>query len=1051
MDLERSLNLEDMQRSWIKRGRRQGCMRSKLLSLANLYTHTLSPALSPSIRRRAAGSLPFQKLQSSDRISYRMRRMAFVMNSHPLQPSFGLEFVQRGGDFDGREFRIRGSLSTKSCKEFERKLVAQCVDRVSSEGESSGRASGLEYLDQNCVLNGAFEASTTDGLLSFLEETNSVNLELITRGTGDSIGLRDFDPDSSNQTLSSSTSASSEMVTSSTHGGFNASQESMPSMNLGAAETIFEQCCGRSQVKSAGVWGAMQSVSVDEAVAVTCNQSLVSAIGHQSTLRASSRHKLLAASKGAVETADSESEHPLVDGDILDRVETLRRVIADYSYQYHTLGNPLISDSAYDALVRELKDLESKLPAEASEESVTAKVGAPPPLEIAKVRHAVPMLSLAAVYKEDELKAWHERLQQRLNRMSNGEQPSTGAWVVEPKVDGIALTLLYERGKLVCAATRGDGAEGEDVTHNARNLKGVPEVLSDHHKEINLQESVLEVRGEVYMTLLDFQELNDMKVKGGEKPFANPRNATAGSMRILKNRDGDDRRLSFMAYAILSPEDNVSAGVETPPRLVRAQWDALNLLKQLDFSVNDDNRKFASFDDALHYATRWRDSRSTLKYESDGVVFKINDLATQAKLGVVGSDPRWAVAWKFAATEVVTILEGIELSIGRSGAIIPNARLKPVGLGGVTISRASLHNFGMVEKLGICEGDHVVVQRAGDVIPQVVQVLRELRSDHMHSWVPPDRCPFCNGELTVSKDNNITSCCNNKCPGRHSRKIKHFAKTLFKGLGPSILSDLEEAGMVVDPADFYALDVVSLSRLDGLGEKSAAKLVKAIEESKGKALWELITALGIPSVGVTAAKLLEQWFGSMERLLVASREELLLVPGIGTVSASAIHDWCTDPFNVQLVSSIKEAGFSPTFNDPEIENHAAGNALSDSASQTTTSKVRTTDSEESKGNVETPRLQGKNVVVTGEFEEYSREQIEQLVVLNGGQLRKSVNSKTSFIVAGQSPGPSKMTKAAQLAVPVLDISSFQQLLENDSRPDNSIHSPAPEVKVAVSG
>ncbi|XP_024361735.1 uncharacterized protein [Physcomitrium patens] len=1051
MDLERSLNLEDMQRSWIKRGRRQGCMRSKLLSLANLYTHTLSPALSPSIRRRAAGSLPFQKLQSSDRISYRMRRMAFVMNSHPLRPSFGLEFVQRGGDFDGREFRIRGSLSTKSCKEFERKLVAQCVDRVSSEGESSGRASGLKYLDQNCVLNGAFEASTTDGLLSFLEETNSVNLELITRGTGDSIGLRDFDPDSSNQTLSSSTSASSEMVTSSTHGGFNASQESMPSMNLGAAETIFEQCCGRSQVKSAGVWGAMQSVSVDEAVAVTCNQSLVSAIGHQSTLRASSRHKLLAASKGAVETADSESEHPLVDGDILDRVETLRRVIADYSYQYHTLGNPLISDSAYDALVRELKDLESKLPAEASEESVTAKVGAPPPLEIAKVRHAVPMLSLAAVYKEDELKAWHERLQQRLNRMSNGEQPSTGAWVVEPKVDGIALTLLYERGKLVCAATRGDGAEGEDVTHNARNLKGVPEVLSDHHKEINLQESVLEVRGEVYMTLLDFQELNDMKVKGGEKPFANPRNATAGSMRILKNRDGDDRRLSFMAYAILSPEDNVSAGVETPPRLVRAQWDALNLLKQLDFSVNDDNRKFASFDDALHYATRWRDSRSTLKYESDGVVFKINDLATQAKLGVVGSDPRWAVAWKFAATEVVTILEGIELSIGRSGAIIPNARLKPVGLGGVTISRASLHNFGMVEKLGICEGDHVVVQRAGDVIPQVVQVLRELRSDHMHSWVPPDRCPFCNGELTVSKDNNITSCCNNKCPGRHSRKIKHFAKTLFKGLGPSILSDLEEAGMVVDPADFYALDVVSLSRLDGLGEKSAAKLVKAIEESKGKALWELITALGIPSVGVTAAKLLEQWFGSMERLLVASREELLLVPGIGTVSASAIHDWCTDPFNVQLVSSIKEAGFSPTFNDPEIENHAAGNALSDSASQTTTSKVRTTDSEESKGNVETPRLQGKNVVVTGEFEEYSREQIEQLVVLNGGQLRKSVNSKTSFIVAGQSPGPSKMTKAAQLAVPVLDISSFQQLLENDSRPDNSIHSPAPEVKVAVSG
>lgn len=792
-------------------------------------------------------------------------------------------------------------------------------------------------------------------------------------------------------------------------------------------------------------------------------------LGVGTAARRAGEHALRAVSEEAVDVAGTESENMGVEGDVLERVEKLRQVIADYSYRYHTLNNPVVSDSAYDALVRELKDLEAQLPAAVSQESVTSKVGASPSFDLAKVRHGVPMLSLAAVYREDELRAWHERLQQRLSKVSDGEEPFKGAWVVEPKVDGLALTLRYEGGKLVCAATRGDGSEGEDVTYNARNLTGIPQVLPELHGDINLHASVVEVRGEVYMTLHDFQELNAIKIKAGEKPFANPRNAAAGSIRILKNRDAENRCLSFMAYAIVSAGGTVATGVETSVQLAETQWNALNLLKEMGFSVNDDNRKFDSFEDALDYATRWRDSRPSLKYESDGVVFKLNDLAVQAKLGAVGSDPRWAVAWKFAATEVVTVLEGIELTIGRSGAIIPNARLKPVELGGVTISRASLHNFGMVEKLGICEGDHVVVQRAGDVIPQVVQVLKALRPDHVQLWIPPERCPSCDGKLIVSKDKSMTSCCNNKCPGRHSRKIEHFSKTLFKGLGPAILGDLQDAGMVADPADFYALDAVTLSRLEGLGMKSATKLVKTIEESKGKPLWELITALGIPTVGVSAAKLLEKWFGSMDRLFLASKEELQLVPGVGTVSAAAIQDWCTNPFNVQLVSRIKEAGFAPTFNDPEIEKQTTSSASSDSALQKTTSKAprakkllsknsevkpvplsedsrslppgETSETEEI---ADQPRLQGKYVVITGVFEDYSREELEKLVILSGGQIRKSVSSKTSFIVAGQFPGPSKMAKAAQLEIPVHDLSTFQQLLDHDT-------ASVPDLKQAMSG
>ncbi|CAM6040821.1 unnamed protein product [Sphagnum compactum] len=718
---------------------------------------------------------------------------------------------------------------------------------------------------------------------------------------------------------------------------------------------------------------------------------------------------------------------------LLDKVKKLCDMIHDYSYRYHTLNSPVISDATYDALVRELKEMESKLPAGETNSSVTAQVGAPPLLTMAKVEHSTPMLSLVSVNKEEELIGWHERFQHRLSLGSNTEQLLKAAWVVEPKVDGLALSLLYKGGKLVRAATRGDGYQGEDVTKNAWNVMGIPHNIPEYNPMSGTPLSVLEVRGEVYMTLEDFQQLNAAKVKSGDKPFANPRNAAVGSMRLLQTREGEQRGLNFMAFSISSIDQHLDTSGTT-----KTQWDTLLLLKELGFAVNDDNRRFESFDAALQYARRWQDTRLTLVYEADGVVFKIDDLATQLELGSIGGAPRWAVAWKFAAMEAVTVLEAIDLSIGRSGAIIPTAKLKPVELAGVTISRASLHNFRHVEKMGLCEGDHVVIQRAGDVIPQVVQVLKELRPAGVQLWVPPDTCPSCGGELTTSKDKHVTNCRNSKCPGRHSRQIEHFAKCLIHGLGPSILHQLQDEGLVTNPSDFYTLTTKVLSKLDGLGKRSAEKLVKAIQVSKQKSLWELIVALGIPTVGNVAAKLLEKWFGSLDRLLSAKEEEFLHIPGIGRISAAAIKEWCSDPFNIQLVNKLQEAGFSPSIRNPEIEKFTNKDiTLIPVPTMETEERVHRSNEDSSEtdslhssteSDVES-KLQGKVVVITGEFKEFSREELEQLVQANGGQVRKSVTAKTTFVVAGENPGPTKMTRAMQLGVEVHDIVFLKELLE----------------------
>ncbi|BBN00442.1 DNA ligase (NAD+) [Marchantia polymorpha subsp. ruderalis] len=720
----------------------------------------------------------------------------------------------------------------------------------------------------------------------------------------------------------------------------------------------------------------------------------------------------------------------------VERLKKLREAVAHHAYQYNTLDDPQISDSAFDALVREMKEAEASF--SNGNDSEHPVIGAPPSPAMPKVQHSVPMLSLASVQKEEELVSWHQRLQQKL-----GPDEISLQWVVEPKVDGLALSLLYEDGKLVRASTRGNGFEGEDVTLNAQNVSNIPQVLPGSHSSF----STIEVRGEIYMPLKQFEEINSSKVQAGEKPFANPRNAAAGSMRLLSPQKVDHRPLSFVAYNIAKisftePGTDVpKSSLSTPS----SQWEALKLLNTLGFFVNEDNQIFNTFESALEYAKSWRNSRAGLGYEADGVVFKLNDGATQVLLGDIGGNPRWAVAWKFAATEVVTVLEGIELTVGRSGVIVPNARLKPVELGGVSIRRATLHNFKNVKNLGLCEGDHVIVQRAGDVIPQVVQALVELRPVGAQTWSSPTQCPSCGSELKEEPSKAMVFCQNANCLSRRSRQVEHFAKSLINGLGPKILTQLQEEGLVADPADLYTLSEEALSNVPRFGKKSAKKLLGAIEESKLKQDWEFIAALGIPRVGVGISRRLAEHFGGLQGLLSASDEDILSVPGIGEQTLKAVFDWCRCESNIGLVSKLLAAGCAraPSYLQSQgvlKSLNIANNAKQDSIGMGTYDQhdedVETVagneNSEESRAaaelNVSQQKLLGKIVVITGNFGSKDREYMQALVRLYGGKVRSSVTSKTSFVLAGENPGGNKISACKELGIEILDWEKFQSLL-----------------------
>ncbi|CAM6087570.1 unnamed protein product [Calypogeia fissa] len=759
------------------------------------------------------------------------------------------------------------------------------------------------------------------------------------------------------------------------------------------------------------------------------------------------------------------------DLDLHSEISRLRNSISQYAYRYHTLDSPVISDAAYDSLVKELVNLEAQVAT--SETSPSVGVAAPPSPDFLKVLHSVPMLSLASVQKEEEVLLWYRKLQQKL-----GLDLNTSGWVAEPKVDGLALSLRYEDGILKRAATRGNGIQGEDVTHNAQRVLGIPLTIPQNLPGTECPLTELEVRGEIFMSLKDFEELNASKIQAGEKPFSNPRNAAAGSMRLLSSNSNELRPLSFMAYSVGVIKESTEEDSEKSSLIPTSQWEVLQLLNSAGFPVNEDNRLCESFDSALEYAESWRSMRKNLEYEADGVVLKVNDLETQASLGSTGTDPRWALAWKFAATEAVSVLEGIELTIGRSGAMIPNARLKPVELGGAVISRASLHNFRHVKALGLCEGDHVVVQRAGDVIPKVVQVLEDLRPETATPWVPPQECPTCGSALTEASASAMIFCSNSTCPSRHSRQVGHFAKTLIPGLGSATLSRLEE-DLVKDPADFYDLDEKSLSKVKGFGKQSIKKLLKSIEESKQQDLWLFIAALGIPKVGTNTAKELAKTFGSLQALMESDASGFTDVPGIGPATASSIFDWCQTEVNIELVHRLEEAGCKINGNQV-IETHGSDSkedSLIKGASPGLTGEsegspdvvedrtediktsvsvkesdvvedldleevIKTDESEEIPWDLKkddeavedvtsqpsTPPLSGKSIVITGDFGTMKREDMKKLVTLHGGAVRTSVTSKTSFLLCGNRPGPLKVAEASRRGVEMLDWQSFMSLI-----------------------
>ncbi len=683
------------------------------------------------------------------------------------------------------------------------------------------------------------------------------------------------------------------------------------------------------------------------------------------------------------------------------RIAELRNRINEHNYRYYALDDPAISDAAYDALMQELRDLEAAHPDLLTPDSPTQRVGAPPASHFAKVRHAQPMLSLGNAFDEAELHAWHERVRRLLGN------EAVLAFVVEPKIDGLAVSLLYRQGHFVQGATRGDGEEGEDITANLRTIQSIPLTLRaappPPEQETPPQPSqppqppeVLEVRGEVYLRLADFDALNTRLSAAGERIAANPRNAAAGSLRQKDPAITSQRPLRFFAYTT-----GVTRGVS-----FRSQWETLQTLRSLGFPVNQDARRFEHFTEVVAFCREWMARRDQLDYEADGVVIKIDDRYQQAELGVVGRDPRWAIAYKFPAREAVTRLLAVTVNVGRTGVVTPNAELEPVELSGVTVRNASLHNADYLAQRDIRIGDYVTIKRAGDVIPFVIGPVVNRRSGDEQPYQFPTHCPACGTPLEREEGEAAWRCPNfGICPAQVVRRIEHFVSRGaldIVGIGERQAELFVNRGMVNDVADLYALRAEDFEGMEGFGEKRIANVLEAIEQSKQRPLDRLIVGLGIRYVGTVAAQALARHFGSLERLMQASKEELEAIEGIGPVAASSVLDFFGQEDNRRLVHKLKAAGLTVT---------ASG-------------------SQERRGTA----LEGKTFVLTGTMPNLSREQAATLIQSQGGKVTGTVSKKTSYVVVGESPG-SKLARAQTLGVPVLDeaglLALFPEATEGD--------------------
>jgi DNA ligase (NAD+) len=679
---------------------------------------------------------------------------------------------------------------------------------------------------------------------------------------------------------------------------------------------------------------------------------------------------------------------PAVTEDVRDpaeRIEELRRLIRYHDRLYYELDAPEIPDAEYDALVRELRALEDEFPDLRTPDSPTQTVGGAPSPAFAPVVHRVPMMSLDNAFDEAELQAWGSRLQRRLAEIGDGRQVS---FVCELKIDGVALSLRYEDGELVQAATRGDGRVGEDVTANARVVRDIPQQLEG-------APPVLEVRGEIYMPLAVFERINKAQVEAGQRTYANPRNTAAGSLRQKDPSITATRELSFWAYQL----GEVQGGPAFSFHHETLAW-----LRDLGFPVNPEIKRVPDLPSVYEFCTRWEANRHSLPYEIDGVVVKVDELAVRELLGSTSKAPRWAIAYKFPPEERTTLLRDIMVSIGRTGRATPFAVLEPVFVGGSTVSVATLHNEDQVRRKDVRPGDIVIVRKAGDVIPEVVGPVLADRPEGLKPWSFPKHCPVCGTELVREEGEADRRCPNEQCPARVAGAIEHFASRGamdIEGLGEQRVRLLQQLGMVHDVADIYHLDYDRLRSLEGFGEVSVANLRDAIDASRSRPLANLLVGLNIRHLGPAGAEALARHFGHLDRLRDASVEEIASVEGIGPIIAESVHEWFADPSNQQIIEKLRAAGVN--FEGP------------------TPAAVPQT-------------LAGKSVVVTGTLAGYSRERAEELIKAHGGKAPGSVSRKTTALVVGEGPGASKLARAEELGVPILDEAGFEHLLATGELP-----------------
>ena len=658
------------------------------------------------------------------------------------------------------------------------------------------------------------------------------------------------------------------------------------------------------------------------------------------------------------------------------KIDALRENLRHHEYLYYVLDTPEISDAEFDSMMRELKALEAAHPEFITADSPTQRVGGKPREGFVKVPHSSPMLSLDNAVGEQELRDFDRRVR---GLLKDGE---SYAYVAELKMDGVSMAVHYRDGRLAQALTRGDGTIGEDVTENARTIRSIPLQLKGLHAN-------REARGEVVLNRKAFEKLNAEQEAHEARLFANPRNAAAGSLRVLDPAITASRQLEYFTYFLLSEGAPVQ----------RTQWEALEALKQFGFKVNPNSRRFEDIDALVKFCQEWEEKRDSLPFEIDGVVIKVDSVEQQNRLGWTAKAPRWAIAYKFPARQEETLLESIEVNVGRTGAVTPWARLKPVNIGGVTVSKATLHNEDEIERLGVQGGDRVLVERAGDVIPKVVRVVRH--GEHRMPFRMPLRCPVCGGEIVRAEGEAVSRCINTNCPARLKESILHFAARGvmdIDGMGESLVSQLVDSGLVKNVADVYRLTLKDLVELERLGKKSAEKLLKNIESSRKQPLPRILNGLGIPFVGERTAQFLADAFGDLDKIVHADAEELQRAEEVGPKVSQSIQRFFQEEHNRDLIERLREEGLSFKY---QPKPRAGG------------------------------PLAGMTFVLTGTLPSMSREEAENVIEAAGGKVAGSVSRKTSYVVAGADPG-SKLDKANTLGVKVIDEAGLRDLAGKSS-------------------